>query len=47
MVDRELLQLNTTFTVLSRETVKITYDKNYILTMLHLRSKISFVRWID
>ena len=38
-LDRKSLQLNASFTVLSRETIMVTYDKNFILTMLQLRSK--------
>ena len=40
-LDRELPQLSTNFTTLSTETIILTYDKNFILTMLQLRGKIS------
>ena len=43
-LDRELLQLNTSFTALSRVTIMLIYDKNFILTMLHLRGKIEVLQ---
>ena len=33
-LDRDSVQLNASFTVISRETIILTYDKNFILTML-------------
>ena len=42
-LDRELLQLNTSFTVISRETVMLTYKK-IILNMLQHRQKIAVLR---
>ena len=38
-LDRELLKLDATFTGISRETIMLTLDKNFILTMLKLRGK--------
>ena len=35
-LDGDLLQLNTTFTVISRATIMLTYDKNFIWTILQL-----------
>ena len=40
----ELLQLNGSFTVLSRETIMLTYDKNFTLNMLQCRGIIA-VLW--
>ena len=39
----ELLQLNASFTTLSMETVMLISNKNFILTMLQLRDKISIL----
>ena len=39
-LDRKLLQLNASFITLSRETIMLTYDKDFILTMLQLRVKV-------
>ena len=43
-LDKELLHLNASFAVLSRETIMLTFDKNFILTMLHLRGKIAVLQ---
>ena len=37
----KLLQLNTSSPVLSRETIVLTYDTNFILIMLQLRERIA------
>ena len=42
---RQLLQLNASFTVLSRETIMLNYDKNFMLTMLQLMRKISVLQY--
>ena len=42
--DWELLQLHTSFNVLSREKIMLTFDKNFILTMLQLWGEVS-VLW--
>ena len=33
-LDQELLQLNVSFTTLSRERIMLTYDTNFILTVM-------------
>ena len=38
---REIFQLNACFTVLSTETIMLTYHKNFILIILQLRGKIA------
>ena len=43
-LDRDLLQLNVSFTVISRETIMLAYDKNFILNMLQLRGKIAVLK---
>ena len=37
------MQLNASITVLSRETLMLTYDKNFILMILDLRGKVSIL----
>ena len=39
--DCMLLQSNASFTALFREMIMLTYDKNFTLTMLHLKEKIA------
>ena len=41
---RELLQLKASFTVLSRKTIMLTYEKNSIFTTLQLKGKIAVLQ---
>ena len=40
-LDREILQLNASFTICFRETIVLIHDKNFILTMLQPIGKIA------
>ena len=42
-LDYDLLQLNATFTALSRDMIMLIYDKNFIFNMLQLRGQISML----
>ena len=43
-LDRDLLQLNASFTANSRKSITLNNDKNFVLIMLQLRGKIA-VLW--